>query len=149
VTALLRWATAGCVGAVALALVLVVVQPDTVAKVETRASLERSGVRVVEPASTSAGAFDDVGESLRLAAGALVFGLLAGVALGATVDRLGRLPLVALGGFAISVAVLALADRATWRHVGAQAAFWTVAAGWLWWSSRQRPAVSGGSHPPR
>ena len=148
-SAVLRWATAGCVGAIALALVLVLVQPETAAQRVTETSLERSGVRVVEPAtsSESEGAFDDAGSSLRLAAVALLFGLVAGVALGAAVERVGHLVLLALGGFVLAVAVLALADRATWRDVGAQAAFWAATAGWLWWSGRDRPAISAGSRP--
>jgi MFS family permease len=121
---------------VALAVVLVAVQPATEAQRATDTSLERSGVRVVEPAASSGESFEDPGSALLLALGAIGFGLVAGIALGAAADRYGRLPMMAVAGFGVSVGVLALADRATWRDVGAQAAFWSVTAGWLWWSDR-------------
>jgi hypothetical protein len=57
---------------------------------------------------------------------------------GAT-ERAGRssaLPVLALVGCAAAVAVLAAADRFTARDVGAQVAFWVVAAAWLWWAGR-------------
>jgi len=147
VTALLRWATAGCIGAVALSVVLVVVQPETEARRVTETSLERSGVRVVEPATNAGEAFEDPGSALGLAAAALVFGLVAGVALGAAADRFGRLPLLAVVGFSLSAGVLAVLERATRRDLGAQAAFWAVTACCLWWSGRNRPGFSGDSLP--
>jgi hypothetical protein len=145
VNAVLRWATAGCIGAVALAIVLVAVQPSTRAQRATQASLEHSGVSVVQPAPSSGKPFEDPGSALLLALRALGFGVVAGIALGAATERFGRLPLLALAGFGVSVAVLALADRATGRDVGAQAAFWAATAGWLWWSGRA--AVSGATRP--
>jgi NaMN:DMB phosphoribosyltransferase len=149
VSALLRWATAGCVGAVALALVLVALQPSTQAQRTTKASLEQSGVRVVQPASNGGKPFEDPGTALRLALVSLAFGVVAGIALGAAITRFGHLPLLALAGFAVSVAVLALVDRFRWRDVGAQAAFWAVTAGWMWWSGRSDGRSVSGAEVPK
>ena len=145
-TGLLRWATAGCIGAVALAVVLVALQPSSVAQRETRRSLEQSGVRVVEPATNSGDAFEDPGSALSLALASLAFGIVAGIALGAATQRFGHLVLLAVAGFGIAAIVLAIADRATWRDLGTQAAFWSTTTGWLWWSGRDRQ-LRGAARP--
>jgi hypothetical protein len=147
--ALVRGATAGCVGALALAAILVVAQPRTAAQRRTDRSLARSGVVVVAPASNSGRPFDDPGSALALAGWALAYGVAAGVSLAGASERAGRvvaLPLLALGGCVVAVAVLAAAGRFTARDVGAQVAFWAVAAAWLWWAGR---AVSRAASPRR
>ena len=147
--AIVRGATAGCVGALALAAVLVVVQPRTAAQRRTDASLARSGVVVVSPASNSGRPFEDPGSALSLAGLALLYGVVAGVALAAAAERVGRrraLPSLALGGCAVAVAVLAAVGRFTGRDAGAQVAFWVVAASWSWWAGR---AVSRAASPRR
>jgi hypothetical protein len=147
--ALVRGATAGCVGALALAAVLVVVQPRTAAQRRTDRSLARSGIVVVAPASNSGRPFEDPGSALALAGLALLYGVAAGVALGAASERLGgraRSSVLAAVGCAIAVAVFAAAGRFTARDVGAQLAFWAVAAAWLWWAGR---TVSRAASPRR
>ena len=135
----LRGAIAGCVGALALAAVLVLVPTTTAAERDTERSLERSGVEVLQPAAGSDRSFDDPGGSLRLAGIALAYGLVAGAVLSLAARGVGaslvarapaRLPLVvaAAAGLGLAVVVLAVAGHATGRELGAQAAFWIVTA---------------------
>jgi hypothetical protein len=137
--ALVRGATAGCVGALALAAILVVVQPQTAAQRRTDRSLARSGVVVVAPASNGGRPFEDPGSALSLAGLALLYGVAAGVVLAGATERSGRrsaLPVLAVVGCAVAIGVLAAAGRFTGRDVGAQVAFWVVAAASLWWAGR-------------
>lgn len=127
-TAILGGAFAGSVGAVVMVVVLVAwpTAPPAIQSIDR--SLDRSGVVVVSGPSTNAGLFEDPVGAFRLAGVSLVYGLIAGAALGVAAGRRGRRWWVAGIGLGVAVAVLAAAGHATARELIAQVGFWAAAA---------------------
>lgn len=125
--ALTGGAFAGSVGAVVLAVILVLAPSTSGAEQKVDRLLARSGVVVVSAPSTADGVFDDPVGALRLAGAALGFGIAAGATLEWLGWRFHHHLLWTAAGFAVSLAVIAAAGRLTWRDAGAQFGFWLVA----------------------
>lgn len=132
--ALLRGATAGCVGALALAAILVL-SPSSGGDSRLDESLRRSGVVVVNDPGRSSGPFAQAGESLRLAGLVAAYGVAAGALFGWAVDRFGHPLRWAAAGLLAAVSVLLLAGWGSVQNLGGQVGFWAATVLWFRWSS--------------
>lgn len=124
--AAIRGAMAGCVGSLVLVAVLVLVPSSGEGVGEIDRSLERSGVVIVDAATTPSRPFENPAGSLRLAGLSLAYGVVSGVSVGLGSWRWGRIWAWCAVGLGVALAVLAATGNDGGAQLGAQVGFWAV-----------------------